>query len=77
MTHECLHGAVKSMSVVPSELGVGALERRVSVSLGLLDTTRNPLALSIIIPPLPISPSVRVECGGRGLVSHTRSCGSS
>jgi hypothetical protein len=32
------HGAVKSMPVVPAELGVGALERRVTVSLRLLDT---------------------------------------
>lgn len=28
------------MPVVTSELGVGALERRVSVSLGLLDTVQ-------------------------------------
>ena len=28
------------MPVVPSELGVGALERGVTVSLGLLDTVR-------------------------------------
>jgi len=38
VTHECLHGSVERMSVVSSELGVGALERRVSVRLGLLDT---------------------------------------
>jgi hypothetical protein len=37
-THQCLHGSVKSMSVVSPELGVGALEGRVSVGLGLLDT---------------------------------------
>jgi len=37
-TYQGSHGAVKSMSVVASELGVGALEGRVSVSLGLLDT---------------------------------------
>ena len=29
---------MKSMSVVATELGVGTLERRVSVGLGLLDT---------------------------------------
>lgn len=37
-TYQGSHGAVKSMSVVASELGVGTLERRVSVGLGLLDT---------------------------------------
>jgi hypothetical protein len=37
-THKSLHGAVQSMSVVPSELGIGAVERGVSVGLGLLDT---------------------------------------
>jgi len=39
-TYQGSHGAVKSMSVVASELGVGTLERRVSVGLGLLDTVR-------------------------------------
>lgn len=42
MTHQSAHGAVKSMSVVPAELGVGALERRVTVRLGLLDTVVPP-----------------------------------
>lgn len=37
-TYKSSHGAVESMSVVASELGVGTLERRVSVGLGLLDT---------------------------------------
>jgi hypothetical protein len=37
-THQGAHGAVKSMPVVAAELGVGALERRVTVSLRLLDT---------------------------------------
>jgi hypothetical protein len=37
-TYQGLHGAVKSMSVVASELGVGTLEGRVSAGLGLLDT---------------------------------------
>jgi len=32
------HGAVQRMSVVSPELGVGTLERRVSVRLRLLDT---------------------------------------
>lgn len=36
--HQSAHGAVQSMPVVAAELGVGALERRVTVSLGLLDT---------------------------------------
>lgn len=38
MSYQSLHGAVESMSVVSSELGVGSLEGRVSGSLGLLDT---------------------------------------
>ena len=37
-THQGAHGAVQSMPVVTAELGVGALERRVTVSLRLLDT---------------------------------------
>jgi hypothetical protein len=39
-THQSFHRSVKSMPVVPSELGVGAVERRVSVCLGLLDAAR-------------------------------------
>lgn len=35
-----LHVAVKSMSVVASELRVGAVQRRVSRSLGLLDAVK-------------------------------------
>lgn len=38
--HQGAHGAVQSMPVVPSELGVGTLERGVTVSLGLLDTVQ-------------------------------------
>jgi hypothetical protein len=38
-THQGAHGAVQSMPVVTAELGVGALEGRVTVSLRLLDTT--------------------------------------
>ena len=34
---QCPHGAVQRMSVVASELGIGALERWVAVSLRLLD----------------------------------------
>lgn len=37
-THQSAHGAVKRMPVVPPELGVGSLERRVTVGLRLLDT---------------------------------------
>jgi hypothetical protein len=37
-THQSALGAVKSMPVVPPELGVGALERGVTVGLRLLDT---------------------------------------
>jgi hypothetical protein len=40
MSYQSLGGAVESMSVVSSELGVGSLEGRVSGSLGLLDTAR-------------------------------------
>jgi hypothetical protein len=41
-THQRTHGAVKSMPMVPPELGVGALERRVTVRLRLLDTVKPP-----------------------------------
>jgi hypothetical protein len=37
-THQSAHGAVKRMPVVPPELGVGSLERGVTVGLRLLDT---------------------------------------
>lgn len=37
MSYQCSHGTVKHMSVVSPELGVGTLERSVSVSFGLLD----------------------------------------
>jgi len=37
-THQSAHGAVQSMPVVPPELGVGTLERGVTVGLRLLDT---------------------------------------
>lgn len=37
-THQSAHGAVQRMPMVPSELGVGALQGRVSVCLWLLDT---------------------------------------
>ena len=40
MSYQSLHRAVERMSVVPSELGVGTLERRVSVRLGLLDAVQ-------------------------------------
>ena len=40
MTYKSLHGAVQSMSVVSPEFGVGAVERWVSVALGLFDTVR-------------------------------------
>lgn len=40
-SYQSLHGAVKSMSVVSAELGVGSLEGRVSRSLGLLDARRS------------------------------------
>lgn len=39
-THQCLHCAVQSMSVVAAELGVGTLERWVAVGLWLLDTVK-------------------------------------
>jgi hypothetical protein len=37
-THQSTHGAVKSMPMVPPELGVGTLEGRVTVRLRLLNT---------------------------------------
>lgn len=37
-THQSLSGSVKSMPVVPAELGVGSVEGRVTGSLRLLDT---------------------------------------
>jgi hypothetical protein len=37
-TYQSIHGAVESMSVIASELGVGSLQGRVTVGLGLLDT---------------------------------------
>ena len=46
--HQSLHGAVQSMSVVSSELGVGSLERGVSGGLGLLDTAaRNTISKDV------------------------------
>jgi hypothetical protein len=49
-THQSALGSVKSMPVVPPELGVGALERGVTVGLRLLDTalSSNQLLLSIV-----------------------------
>lgn len=38
VAHQSTGGAVEGISVVPSELGVGSLERRVPVGLRLLDT---------------------------------------
>jgi len=44
-----LHVAVKSMSVVSSELGVSALQRGVTRSLGLLDTVPVRLARLVVL----------------------------
>lgn len=44
-TYQSLHGAVESMSVVASELGVGSLQGRVTVGLGLLNTIARRLKL--------------------------------
>jgi len=38
VSYQSLHGSVESMPVVPPELGVGSLERRVPGGLGLLNT---------------------------------------
>lgn len=46
---QSLHGAVKSMSVVSAELGVGSLEGRVSRSLGLLDAVTVRLARLVVL----------------------------
>ena len=40
------HRSVQSMSVVSSELGICALEGRISVGLGLLDTIMGKLQLA-------------------------------
>lgn len=64
--HQSLHGAVQSISVVASELGVGTLERRVSGGLGLLDTVfLAPDNVSIIIHLS--SPSLGCSSGSLGL----------
>lgn len=39
-TYKGLHGAVESVTVVATELGVDTVEGRVTVGLGLLDTIR-------------------------------------
>ena len=44
-----LHVAVKSMSMVSSELGVGTLKRRVTGSLGLLDSVPVRLARLVVL----------------------------
>jgi hypothetical protein len=44
-----LHVAVKSMSMVSSELGVGTLEGGVTRSLGLLDTVPVRLARLVVL----------------------------
>jgi hypothetical protein len=46
---QSLHVAVKSMSVVSSELGVGTLERGVTGSLGLLDSVPVRLARLVVL----------------------------
>lgn len=59
------------MSVVSSELGVGALERRVSVRLGLLDTVEQ--------RPLALGPHARryndFSVLFHGLVRYSEECG--
>lgn len=47
---ESLHGSVQSMSVVSSELGIGALEGRISVGLWLLDTVVSHTSVSPCFP---------------------------
>lgn len=59
-TYQGLHGAVESMSVVPSELGVNTLERGVTVRLWLLDTVHpKPLAivLSLVLHAIIVVPA--------------------
>jgi hypothetical protein len=55
------------MPVVPAELGVGALERRVTVSLRLLDTTAN---ASVVV--LQYQTSVIGMVDGRNSLSAAR-----
>lgn len=44
-----LHGAVKSMTVVPLELGIDTLERRVPVGLRFLDAVAVGLASLVVL----------------------------
>lgn len=60
MAYQGLSGAVKGMSVVSSKLGVGALQRRVSRGLGLLDT----VALSISYSTFTTRGFEHTRCGG-------------
>jgi len=49
IAYQSLHGAVQSMSVVASELGVGSLQRRVTHSLRLLDTIAVSLLALVVL----------------------------
>jgi hypothetical protein len=81
-THQGAHGAVQSMPVVAAELGVGALERRVTVSLRLLDTAGHHVSMPSLVH------FARRSMHGAGAIGvgscaletgsvRTRSCGSS
>lgn len=80
-TYESLHSAVKRMSVVSPELGVGSLERWVSVRLWLLDTNYPTNISHILFCVLFHSACGRMLFLGvsrRGawmrMIVHTRSC---
>jgi hypothetical protein len=46
-TNQGLHCSVQSMSVVPSELWVGAVQRWISGRLWLLDTNVEPISVKV------------------------------
>lgn len=67
-----LHGAMQSIAMVPSELGVSALERRVSGGLGLLDAASRKVVVSRCVPFLfqALSRLLCHRSRGRAVVSR-------
>lgn len=51
-TYQGLHGAVKSVTVVATELGVNTLEGGVTVGLGLLDTVQRNRVRILVMEPV-------------------------
>lgn len=48
-TYQSLSGAVESVSVVATELGVGSFQGRVTVGLGLLDTVGRAKIVGLVV----------------------------